>query len=1129
MPCLMWTPAATNLFQGFLKKKYSTVWEINISMKKQTLLKNFLYLVFVIASATSCANASTLLDNFQNPPRESKPQTWWHWFGGHVSKEGITRDLEAMKRVGIGGVQNFHVNIDTPEGPIPYDSPQWHDLIKHAISEAARLDLEYGFHNCAGWSSTGGPWIEPKHAMKQVVWSEHELDAGSGKQPLKLTLKKPIHQFGFYRDIAVVAFPKLKHEQKNGESWLIENWQQKSFMYPHAKLTITPDRLIRDTRSAPQDAIIAAGEILDLSQYQNGDELIVPASELKKHSFWTVIRFGYTATTAKNSPSDKAGEGLECDKMSTEAVDVHWDHLIVSIKKDAGKHEETFTNVLVDSFEKNYQNWTQGFERAFSSAHAYEITKWLPAMTGRVINSVDETERFLWDLRKTCADMINQNYFGHLAQRAHADNLYLAVEPYGMGNFDEMGAALLVDMPMGEFWAHSDDERTPRLASSAGNIMGRKFIGAESFTAHAAPVWTTNPKNMKARSDYFLSKGINRFIYHTYVHQPWADTIKPGMNMGRFGFNFNRNNTWFEQSKPFLTYIARAQSLLQAGRASKDILYVYGECVPTQSQKDADIRPSVPGGYDFDKAGHQVLKMAEVQNGKIVFPSGMQYSILVLTHAERTTPEFLQEIHRLAKAGATIIAKRPSAAPGLKNYPNCDVLVGKYGNELWGQGLVRESDDLKEVLMKQGIIPDFTCDPANGILYSHRIDGNTDIYFVANTTTSFKELSCTFRVSGKMPEIWDPETGETSTAPVWHKNREGSTTVQLFPLAGQSLFVVFRQTTPPSHIGIVKAEFKPSETADRTGVLTAIYGILDDTEKQADVTQKIQQALHDENVSVQVSNQLCGHDPAEGQKKALRVEGFLNGKKIVLTADEGQSLDISKLQPAGTHIAPIRCNQQSVAVYLPGKLRLTRSDGELLEHSSNGGSVSGVHGPWDVTYGEYGPKNPVRFSKLIPWNEHPDDSIKYYSGTAVYKTTFTYTKDQAAPLIMLDLGQVHDIVTVILNGENLGVLWKKPYWVSVRDALKSGKNDLELHVTNLAVNRIIGDEQSPEISVKRKAAEPKGQLETIPEWVVRGDKHPDKGRNYFFTFRYYEKDSPLLDSGLIGPVRLIEPDMILLK
>jgi hypothetical protein len=147
---------------------------------------------------------------FIDPALSDHPMVYWFWMNGHVTKEGITLDLEAMKRVGIGGVFNFDAGISIPKGPVAYFSAEWLALKRHAINEAARLGLEFVLHNCPGWSASGGPWITPEKAMQQITWSEVVLQGG---QPTTVQLPLPFHKLNFYRDVAVLAYPSLPSEK----------------------------------------------------------------------------------------------------------------------------------------------------------------------------------------------------------------------------------------------------------------------------------------------------------------------------------------------------------------------------------------------------------------------------------------------------------------------------------------------------------------------------------------------------------------------------------------------------------------------------------------------------------------------------------------------------------------------------------------------------------------------------------------------------------------------------------------------------------------------------------------------------------------------------------------------------
>ncbi len=134
--------------------------------------------LFLLSTLRPSQN-DNLAAGFQNPPLSVRPHTWWHWMNGNVTKEGITADLKAMKQVGIGGAQMFTVDQGIPAGPAGYMGPKWRELTAFAVREAGRLGLELCIHNCAGWSSSGGPWIKPEHAMQVLAWSELKVTGPS--------------------------------------------------------------------------------------------------------------------------------------------------------------------------------------------------------------------------------------------------------------------------------------------------------------------------------------------------------------------------------------------------------------------------------------------------------------------------------------------------------------------------------------------------------------------------------------------------------------------------------------------------------------------------------------------------------------------------------------------------------------------------------------------------------------------------------------------------------------------------------------------------------------------------------------------------------------------------------------
>ena len=281
----------------------------------------FFALAALALFAGTAARADDPLERaFVTPPASARPHTWWHWINGNVSQAGITADLEAMARAGIGGAQIFNVDVGVPPGKTPYFSPQWRAAIVHAAREAERLNIELCFHNCAGWSSSGGPWITPDRSMQILTWSETSVAGGtrfSGKLP------PPEARMGFYRDICVLAIPKSA-----GNEARIADVRAKAFFERGASGLPSPDSLAAGggAGATPRNSVVILSCAPDGSLNWNAP----PGGA------WTLLRIGHTSTGKDNHPAPEAGRGLECDKLSREAMDFHWANGIAPILKDLG-------------------------------------------------------------------------------------------------------------------------------------------------------------------------------------------------------------------------------------------------------------------------------------------------------------------------------------------------------------------------------------------------------------------------------------------------------------------------------------------------------------------------------------------------------------------------------------------------------------------------------------------------------------------------------------------------------------------------------------------------------------------------------------------------------------------------
>jgi hypothetical protein len=1083
-------------------------------------------LLLALLSVGGAHAGESLEVNFAQPPVRARPQTWWHWVSGNVSKEGITADLEAMKRIGLGGAQLFNVDQSDVKGSLVFMSPEWRELVKHALNEADRLKLQFSMQACEGWSESGGPWVEPAQSMQRVVWSETHVQGGKS---IPLTLPRPEAMKGYYQDISILAlkdgasdpppdpvrittspqlekpvtgpasaaFPVKFSVTKGGPPYWIQyefaqpitagsvactlEWsaQRATFTgkleasddgvtfrpvcelpkWPRVeedpfplvtakvfRMTFnqkppkggwTPEAMAKNSLTVLKFKLggarvsnasaraanmvytqlgfttatlpaIAAQEVINLTGKTTWD---APAGN------WTLLRIGHTTTGKMVRPATLPG--LESDKMSAAAANAHIDHFFKPVWDDSpDKTGNPFQFILLDSWEAGCANWTPLMPEEFQQRRGYDLRPWLPALTGRILGSVEQTERFPWDYRRTISDLVAENHYGVFQKRAHEKGMKLMAEAVGFGMptvADQLLSKKYCDVPMGEFWVgRGTGMDDPRNAASAAHIYGQNIAAAEAYTAFPqVSAWTNDPYSLKALGDRAFCNGVNLFVFHRYAHQPWLDR-KPGMCMGPWGINFERTNTWWNQGSAWIEYLSRCQALLQAGRFQADLCYFEGEGAPVTLQSEK-LSPAVPKGFDYDVCNADaLLNLMEVRDGRITTPAGMSYRVLILPAQDRMTLPVLKKLARLVHDGAVVYGPKPSRSPSLSGYPAVDQELAQLAAEVWGncdgQSVTEQAYGAGKIVWGAplenmlGVPPDFAAAKGD-MLFIHRKDADADIYFVSSQEPAAITADCSFRVTGKVPELWYPDTGKRETMALF-TTKDGLTTLPIpFDPVG-SVFVVFRtpQSSDPHPVGV------SPEAALRT----------------------------------------------EAQNQTL------------LTATQNGDYTIRWSKGATTTLA---------VKGLPAPLTLE-------------GGWSLVFPPFAEEKGE-----PVKttFDVLTSWSESPNDTIKYFSGTATYTKTFTLPAGYIARQrqLILDLGTVKNFAEVTLNGKPLGILWKEPFQADVTAAVKEGANTLTIQITNLWPNRLIGDQR----------------LEA-------------KDRATWASVSLYKATDPLLPSGLLGPVTL---------
>lgn len=1121
---------------------------------------------------------------FQNPPNQAKARTWWHWISGNVSKSGITKDLEAMKQVGIQEAQLFNVHLGFPKGGITYLSEEWLDLFHFAASEAKRLDLELAFHNSAGWSSSGGPWVTEENAMQTVVFSEIVVD---GEQEFKGELPKPKTKFSYYKDIVVLAFPKPKSSVKiDGLDYKILSDRIRNHLLP-------------ETKEIPNAAIVHKESIVDItSKLTKGGvlEWKVPKGE------WVILRIGHTPNGAKNRPAVDGGHGLEVDKMSTAALDDYWNKGVQPILNKLGDLVgETVNNCLIDSYEVGSQNWTTGFEHQFKKLRGYDLTLYLPTLAGYYVESGEITERFQWDFRRTIGDLIAENYYGHFAKLCHKNKLKFSVEPY-WGPFDNMQVGAKGDIVMCEFWSGGYPFfDSSKFVSSIAHLNGSSIVGAESFTGIGG--WDKHPATIKSIGDKAWAEGITRFIFHTYVHQPWG--IGPGMALSYHGFDFNRLNTWWTQSKSYLDYIAKSQYLLQQGTNVADVLMFTGDSSPNTAFLLPELKKS---GYDYDLIGANKLGELSVKNGKIVTKYGVAYEVLSLPESDWITLKTLKIIDALVKKGAKIIGNKPIGSPSLSNYSDSDVYVTTTANTLWDKGLIKDIS-IHDFLNKENIAPDFSIADRNmeDIGFIHRRTKKADIYFLANAKKERVTFDANFKVANKLPEIWNAETGEIKKVAVWKNNDDGTVSIPIALDSEQSVFVLFKENSVEKN-HIVKADVKlekPTPTLlSNLKIIKAEYGNFLQ-EGLVDITDKVVEVVDNGKLNFQMSRAFCNCDPAMGYVKEFRMEYQIGDKVEHIHAEEREFVkidagnqplkiisavfgkfkaetkgvpknfeafdvteDIKKQVASGNLNIKISDelvkgkalkkanNFLKITFETDGNLRTTIiPEGEFLNlnrsvpsseiYIANGNNIwktpfsgslsytkaSGkskqvkikvpqpieISENWEVTFPlKNGTAQKKHFETLKSWSDATEDDIQHFSGTVIYEKEFILSKKQLCKenAYELDLGSVAIVAEVFINDKKVSTLWKAPFRVAIDNYVKEGRNTIKLKITNLWVNRLIGDEKEP-LDYERRG----NKTKVLPSWLSNPESRDSK-RQTFSSWRHWKKDDELQLSGLLGPVSI---------
>jgi hypothetical protein len=1037
---------------------------------------------------TKTGNFSDALLGFQNIQDSARTKVWWFHGETETTHAGITADLEAYRKAGVGGVVYYDQVHGKAENAFDALSPQWWLMLLFASQEAKRLGLSFEVHVSNGYVA-GGPWIKPENGMQRLTSSEWVVTGGGDTS---FFMPVPKTRYNYYKDVAVLAIPYRERDietskttspsfssnksdvdassffiaeklgtissHKPGESVFLtldfkkeftarcityemrargkattsatnvpgpssetftgtgyrilpdfgqlevssdgihykkvcnlkpiyqdhSSWRQKTLSFPavtgryfrlnlhnwweenEKNQSLQIGKIVLSARASvdqweekaalyseyidgdqtpaySKDETIDPNKIIDLTDKMDSLGVVhwnnVPSGK------WLVLRFAHVPTGASIKHGRKNLSGLECDRLSATAAEIQWNNYFKIIADSIETHGARLEGMAIDSHEAGSQNWTPGFEKKFTRLRGYELKTYWPVLAGYVVKSREESDGFLFDMRRTVADLVSANFYGTLQRLCEKRKLTFTAQATGNALClvaDQIQAKGRVSKPQGEFWGiHPNGNYDIKESSSAAHLYGKKIASGEAFT----DVKYSDPLSyIKQLADYAYCFGINEFVVCASAYQPWLDKI-PGSTGGGRQYCLNRNNIYWPYSRGFWDYQARCASIMRQGMPVVDLCVYLGDNAPVKILTHR--LPDIPGGFDFDATtADALLSRMNANDGRITLPDGMSYRMLILPRNGEVGLEALRKIASLVKEGVPVYGARPVKSGTLKDLEHMaeytELVNAMWGSKTtsqgsnnYGKGKVYWGMSLDEAIKQATIKPDIalkTGDTKTSMIYfAHRKLTDADVYFLDNHKDTREDNIFTLAATGKYAQLWNTVTGERFSLPVLNPGKESVS---------------------------IKLSFYPRESY-----------------------------------------------------------------MVVITNKKEQ---------------------------LPAITWLTPTD-----------ETQTVSGSWQVYFDEKlgGPGN-VTFDSLTDWTVNADQRIKYYSGTAVYKKKVSINPQNDK--IYLDLGNPGSIARIFINSKEAGLIWCSPWMLDITKYLVNGVNEIEIHVANSLMNRMIYDVSLPE-------------------------------------------------------------------
>lgn len=1073
--------------------------------------------IYILATlfCTAQNGPSPLEQNFKTPPASVKPRTWMHAIDGNMSKEGLTKDLEAMQRVGIGGILLFNIDQKIPDGKIKYNSPEHHEMLKHAAAECERLGLSFGVHNCDGWSSSGGPWITPEQSMKMVVWSEIQVKGGK----LNIKLPQPTKRNELYKDVAVLAYPAFASELDDANNKPIITASDPKFQTTGLTNNRLEDRTVLKKKGKPlpwiQYTYPEEKTIRSVLMICNQRDPVANLQVSDNGVEFTTVRELYQVRTGKREWTiNDSFEPLtskyfrvtfnqtmsfhEAKLLSTQSIHNVMGRISMGRTEDANMTpigQPSIDMVIPKDkiVDLSKQMLKDGTLNAVLPKGDWTILRFGYTSTGAYNNPASdagrglECDKFSRPAFKAHYDAFVKKVIENTKEVAPKAMQYVEIDSYEMGGQNwTNGYAQMFQ----EKYGYSLIDFLPLYAG--------RFV--ESAGASDAVLWDLRQFNCHLMAEnyfgYFAElckkDGIQSYI-EPYGFGPLNDLdvgAKADINMGEF-------------------WMGREMTMVQSAVSAS---HIYGKNI-TSSE-------SFTSNPKINWKGHPAMAKT---SGDLAWVYGIN--------------EFM--FHRFTHQA------NPNVAPGMT--------MGRWGfhfdrvqpwwesaGTAWfkymmrGQYLLRQgvpaSDFLvfigdgspNSVYLRKDFEPtlphgtNFDCSNADVLINRIKIQ---DRNMVLPEGTRYKALvlkNCKKLTLSSLKRIYEiaqagvPIIGELPEHHAgYFTSDHDKTTFEHIRKALSSLGNVYAgynwEAMMADHA--ITPDFKVSGRDEipfihRTeGEMDIYFFFNPDSVKQQfectfNVNGKVPELWNAENGEILKTAQFAHKD---GKTTAwINLEQHESVFVVFRATSEG---------------VPTITNPKKMA----NASYILTADNQLIKHKETETIALTFENKWTVTFPALKPKGKThQFSELMDWTKHPAEAIKYYSGTATYQNEFVIHKKQLAKnkTLSLDLGGVSVAARVNINGTDLGVLWKAPYYVDVTNVLKKGKNTLTIEVSNQWTNRLIGDEQYPnETGFDRKA-------DKMPDWFLNNEPAPLKQRSTFTITNFYGRNKTLLPAGLIGPLNI---------